>query len=150
MAAVVERQVGQQVGQQAAMGGAETAEADEQPAVADPHRTRKHKESQREKESRRRKKKAALSTRQAEGVVEGDQRRHQAALEASETNARAGQGGSRLLRGTLEDTLLEPTTAEASEDTLLEPTAAAAEYVNLVFHTAYVFLPIHIGSIGQP
>ena len=73
---MVERQVEQQVGQQVAMGGTETAEVDEQPAiyVGDPHRTRKQKENQRKKEScRRRKKKTALGASQAdsEEVVNG-------------------------------------------------------------------------------
>ena len=42
------------------MGVTGTAEADEQPVVGGPHRTRKQKENQRKKESRRRKKEAAL------------------------------------------------------------------------------------------
>ena len=65
VAAVVEQQVEQQVGQRAEMGGTETAEADEQPAVGGPHRTRKQKENQRKKETRRRKTEAAMG--EAEG-----------------------------------------------------------------------------------
>ena len=84
---MVEQQVEQQVGQQAAMGGTETAEAAEQPTVGDPHRTRKQKENQRKKESRRRKKKTALGARQTDELAKGDRQQHQAALDASETDA---------------------------------------------------------------
>ena len=88
------------------------------------------KRQQKEKEGKKannNNKKVALGARQAEDTVKGDQRRHQAALAARETNAQAAHGDSQGLQETVEDTLLEPTVTETSGDTLLVPTTAAAE-----------------------
>ena len=107
MAAVVE--------QQAAAGGTETAGLAEQPAVGDPHRTRRQKENQRKKESRRRKKKPALGARQGGGVVEGGQRQQQAALGASERSLQAGHGDSRVFQEVLGDTNVSAATGSSSQ-----------------------------------